>query len=39
MASWLLPCTGTEAIAVTPTDPGSAMLRQDLWVNLAPTLT
>jgi putative transposase len=28
-----------EAIAVTPRDPGSAMLRQDLWADLAPTLT
>ena len=28
-----------KAIAVTPRDPGSAMLRQDLWANLAPTLT
>jgi putative transposase len=28
-----------EAIAVTPRDPGSAMLRQDLGADLAPTLT
>ena len=28
-----------EAIQVTPRDPGSAMLRQDLWTDLAPTLT
>jgi len=28
-----------EAIAVTPRDPGSAMLRQDLWTDFAPTLT
>jgi putative transposase len=28
-----------EAIAVIPRDPGSAMLRQDLWADLAPTLT
>jgi len=28
-----------EAIAVTPRDPGSAMLRQDLWADLSPTLT
>ena len=28
-----------EAIVVTPRDPGSAMLRQDLWADLAPTLT
>jgi putative transposase len=28
-----------EAIQVMPRDPGSAMLRQDLWADLAPTLT
>jgi putative transposase len=28
-----------EAIAVTPRDPGSAMLRQDLWADFASTLT
>jgi putative transposase len=28
-----------EAIVVTPIDPGSAMLRQDLWVDLSTTLT
>jgi transposase InsO family protein len=28
-----------EAIAVIPRDPGSAMLRQDLWADLTPTLT
>ena len=29
----------SEAIAVTPGDPGSAVLRQDLRADLAPTLT
>jgi len=28
-----------EAIQVMPRDPGSAMLRQDLWLDLAPILT
>jgi putative transposase len=28
-----------EAIQVMPRDPGSAMLRQDLWADLATTLT
>jgi putative transposase len=28
-----------EAIQVIPRDPGSAMLRQDLWLDLVPTLT
>ena len=28
-----------EAIALIPRDPGSVMLRQDLWADLAPTLT
>ena len=28
-----------EAIALIPRDPGSAKLRQDLWADLAPTLT
>jgi len=28
-----------EAIRVIPRDPGSAMLRQDLWLDLNPTLT
>ena len=30
---------GRIAIAVTPRDPDSAMLRQDLWADMAPTLT
>ena len=28
-----------EATQVMPRDPGSAMLRQDLWLDLAPILT
>jgi putative transposase len=28
-----------EAIQVIPRDPGSAMLRQDLWLDLDPRLT
>ena len=28
-----------EAIAVMPRDPGFAMLRQDLWLDLTPRLT
>ncbi len=28
-----------EAIAVAPRDPGSAMLRQNLWAESTPTLT